>query len=160
MQEEEDQVYESESVVHDENYGDYIPSEDDIDSDDDVSDKEIPAEESLHADEPHKERQFLVSESCLLELLNKCNVCEQGACILLKAFVGTMIVVEVLCIQGHVYVWRSQVCSNTMPWGNLLLASAILFSGSNPAKALNLLKHLNVPVFNPKRTYSNLQYAY
>ena len=77
----------------------------------------------------------------------------------LNALVGTMIVVDVMCIQGHNYSWRSQVCNNTMSWGNLLLSSAILFSGSSPAKALNILKHLNVPVFSP-RTFSNLQYGY
>ena len=146
---------------NDKNDGDYIPSESDgeLDSDEELNDKEIHSEELLSAKEPNKERQFLVAESCLLSLLNKCKTCGHDACVTMKGSVGTMIIVDILCTQGHDYTWRSQVCNNSMPWGNLLLASAILFSGSSPAKVLTLFHHLNVPVFTP-RTYSNLQYSY
>ena len=137
---------------------DYIPS-DEYEVSEEEPDTETRVQEILHADVPYKERQFLVTESCLLELLNKCKQCGENACVTLKSFVGTMIVVEVLCTNGHDYVWRSQVLNNAMPWGNLLLSSAILFSGSSPAKVINLFSHLNVPVFTT-RTYSNLQYAY
>ena len=159
-----DEIEASESdteCADDKNDGDYIPSSssEDDDSDQEMNDQEINSDEILSAGEPHKDRQFLVAESCLLQLLNKCKICGQNACVSLKALVGTMITVEVLCAQGHDYIWRSQECSNTMPWGNLLLASAILFSGSSPAKAMNLFHHLNVPVFT-LRTYSNLQYSY
>ena len=137
---------------------DYIPS-DECEVSEEEPDTETSVQEILHADVPYKERQFLVTESCLLELLNKCKQCGENACVTLKSFVGTMIVVEVLCTNGHDYVWRSQILNNAMPWGNLLLSSAILFSGSSPAKVINLFSHLNVPVFTT-RTYSNLQYAY
>lgn len=103
--------YEEEDDSNDESY---VPS-DEVEIDDDEIDTEIEVSVTLHADEPYKERQFLVAESCLLELLNKCKTCGDRACVTLKAFVGTMVVVEVLCAQGHDYVWRSQVVSNSMP---------------------------------------------
>ena len=52
----------------------------------------------------------------LLESLNKHKVCGHSACVTLKSFIGTMVVVEMLCAQGHDYVWRSQVLSNSIPW--------------------------------------------
>ena len=125
---------------------DYIPSDECKVTEEELY-IETDIQEVLHADVPYKERQFLVAESCLLELLSKCKHCGDNACVTLKSFVGTMIVVEVLCAKVHDYVWRSQVLSNSMPWGNLLLSSAILFSGSSPAKVINLFSHLNVAVF-------------
>ena len=115
--------------------------------------------EILTAGEPDKERQFLVSESSLLQLLNKCKVCGQDACVTTKHFVGTMVIVDVQCSQGHDYTWRSQSMHNSMPWENLLLSAAILFSGGSPAKILTMFGHVKVPVFST-RTYSNIQYAY
>ena len=147
-------------VNDDKDDADYVPSEEEEgDSDGERCDEEVTINEMLHAGEPHKERRFLVSESCLLQLLNKCQNCGQSACVMLRAFVGTMIVVDVMCTNGHSYSWRSQECHNSMPWGNLLLAASILFSGSSPAKALNLMNHLKVPVFST-RSFSNLQYGY
>ena len=37
----------------------------------------------------------------LLESLNKRKVCGHSACVTLKSFIGTMVVVEMLCAQGH-----------------------------------------------------------
>lgn len=140
--------------------GDYIPDDESC-SDSDIDDELDTCETSeiLSASEPDKERQFLVSESSLLELLNKCKVCGQDTCATIKRFVGTMILVDVQCCQGHDYTWRSQSMHNAMSWGNLLLSAAILFSGGSPAKILTMFGHINVPVFST-RTYSNMQYAY
>ena len=140
--------------------GDYVP-DDDSGSDSDIDDEidSVETNEILTAGEPDKERQFLVSESSLLQLLNKCKVCGQDACVTIKRFVGIMIIVDVQCSQGHDYTWRSQSMHNSMPWGNLLLSAAILFSGGSPAKILTMFGHVKVPVFST-RTYSNIQYAY
>lgn len=137
---------------------DWVPDEEVL-SNKDCGDGGDDVNELLTAGEPNKKRQFLIAESCLLELLNKCKECGQCACVTLKCFVGTMIIVEVQCAQGHDYAWRSEACSNSMPWGNLLLSAAILYSGSSPAKVLTMFGHLNVPVFST-RNFSDLQYSY
>ena len=62
-------------VVEDETDGDFVPSEEEENSDDDLCDKEVNVEEILQAKEPHKERQFVVTESCLLDLLDKYQAC-------------------------------------------------------------------------------------
>ena len=103
---------------------DYTPS-DECEVAEEELDNETDIQEVLHADEPYKERQFLVTESCLLELLSKCKHCGDSACVTLKSFIDTMVMVEVLCAKGHDYVWRSQVLSHSMPWSNLLLSAAI-----------------------------------
>ena len=140
--------------------GDYIPDDESC-SDSDIDDELDTSEtnELLSAGEPYKERQFLVSESSLFELLSKCKICGQDTCVTLKRIVGTMILVDVQCSQGHDYTWRSQSMHNAMPWGNLLLSAAILFSGGSAAKILTMFGHMNIPVFST-RTFSNLQYAY
>lgn len=158
---EEEEDWQSEEEPDDPTDLEWEPDTEDIESisDEYFEDRENEINEVLTAKEPNKERQFLVGETCLLELLNKCKECGQNACVKLKSFVGTMIVVDVQCCLGHEYTWRSQLCSNAMPWGNLLLSAAILYSGGSPARILTMFNHLKVPVFTTK-TYSNLQYSY
>ena len=43
-----------------------------------------------------------------------------------------------------------------MPWGNLRLAAAILFSGGGAAPFITFCHHLSMPVFS-QRTFSKLQ---
>ena len=59
--------------------GDYIPSDECKVAEEEL-DIETDIQEVLHADEPYKERQFLVTESCLLELLSKCKHCGDCLC--------------------------------------------------------------------------------
>ena len=70
-----------------------------------------------------------------------------------------MIGTESVCTKGHVSQWESQKCHNRMPWSNLLLAGAVVFSGINFSKCLRFLKHLNVPAICPS-TFSRIQSAY
>ena len=46
-----------------------------------------------------------------------------------------------------------------MPWANLLVAGAIVFSGSNASKSLRLFRHLNVQMISTS-TFSRLQASY
>lgn len=46
-----------------------------------------------------------------------------------------------------------------MPWGNLVFAAAILFSGASPVKAINTLKFAGIQCFS-YRTYFSLQQLY
>ena len=73
-----------------------------------------------------------------------------------------MIAVEIVCIDGHKHTWHSQAMNTKMPWGNLLCACALLFSGSSPSKVVTLFSHLNTPMFSHSliRTFSNIQRFY
>ena len=57
----------------------------------------------------------------------------------------TCIAVRQLCSHcGHKRVWTNQLFIRDMPAGNILLSSAILFSGATPGKVLGLLNHMQV----------------
>lgn len=50
----------------------------------------------------------------------------------------------------HQFVWESQPKCGTIPAGNILLSSAILFTGLMPTKALRMLKALNCAAISRK----------
>lgn len=63
------------------------------------------------------------------------------------------------CTCGHVCEWESQQCLNGMPWSNIFVAGAIVFSGSNAAKCLRLFQHLKLQMMSTS-TFSRIQSAY
>lgn len=77
----------------------------------------------------------------------------------IKSTKGTMILTNSVCRNGHISIWRSQPSHNKLPTANLMTAAAILCSGSNPAKVLNMFRYLNVQMFTI-RTYNRLQNLY
>eukprot|EP00795_Rhopilema_esculentum_P009891 gene9891-18482_t len=107
----------------------------------------------------HQERKFIVFESSLQQLLIRCNICSAPTTIEKKTTRGTMLIVKSICLEGHSSEWRSQLEHNKMPWGNFLLAASILFSGSQPAKVLTPLRHMNICSIS-ERLYSLIQHAY
>lgn len=108
---------------------------------------------------PAEEKQFMVSESALAELLSVCRYCSGEAVALIKNTRGSMVVTNTVCLNGHVSIWKSQSCHNTLPWGNLMTATAILCSGSNSSKVLQMFQHLNMQTIS-SRTYNRLQTLY
>ncbi|VDI52698.1 Hypothetical predicted protein [Mytilus galloprovincialis] len=108
-----------------------------------------------------KERKFIVFETELQDLFRECAECRKTLTSeeIVKKVTGTFIQVNIICDCGYTKSWKSQPMSNTMPVGNLVLAGAILFSGSNPSKALNFMKHAGVQFFS-LRTYNYMQTAY
>ena len=104
---------------------DYLPESEES------NDEEIEPEEMLHASR-YQERKYIVFESCLLQLFTLCHVCLAPATIDKKSRRGTMLTIRSTCLEGHSRVWKSQPEHNNMPWGNFLVAAAILFSGSQP----------------------------
>jgi len=110
-------------------------------------------------DNPMDEKYYLVSESALCELLSLCRVCDSQCIPVIEYSKGTMICTSSVCGNGHVSKWQSQSCHNRLPWGNLLLSSAIMLSGNHTSKVLRLLDHMKVK--SPSaRTVSRLQSAY
>ncbi|CAN7945265.1 unnamed protein product, partial [Ixodes hexagonus] len=89
------------------------------------------------ADRVH-EAKFLVFESCLKELLDRCLSCGAQHCEVQLTFVGTMVRAKVKCPSSHITTWRSQPTFHRKPMGNISVCSAILFTGSSPTKVLQL----------------------
>ena len=107
----------------------------------------------------HKERKFIVFESCLKEAFSKCSSCSAEANVEVKDIVGTMVVIQCTCPFGHSRIWNSQPQHNSLPWGNLLIAAGILFSGDSPSKVLSLFHHVGIPSIS-LRTYHLMQRVY
>ncbi|MES9883074.1 MAG: hypothetical protein ABW185_19595 [Sedimenticola sp.] len=94
-------------------------------------------------------------------ILQVCQICGGRAEVRRRSVRGTMVVLEGVCRtdSSHVRRWQSQPCHRGMPVGNLLVAAAILFSGSSPVKAINMLKFINIRSFC-LRTFYTIQSAY
>uniref|UniRef100_A0A8W8MGE8 THAP-type domain-containing protein n=1 Tax=Magallana gigas TaxID=29159 RepID=A0A8W8MGE8_MAGGI len=108
---------------------------------------------------PEEERQFLVSEVQLAKLLQNCRVCGSACHTVVNGVRGTMISTSSVCPNGHSSTWESQRCHHGMPWANLLVAGAIVFSGANASKSLRLFRHLNLQMMSMS-TFSRLQASY
>lgn len=139
-------------IAEDQNDRDYLPESEES------NDEEIEHKEMLH-ESSYQERKYIVFESCLLQLFTICNVCLAPATIDKTSRNGTMLIVKSTCLQGHSRVWKSQPEHNKMPWGNFLVAAALLFSGSQPSKVLTFFKHLNLASIST-RLYSLIQKTY
>ncbi|XP_062599881.1 uncharacterized protein LOC134261454 [Saccostrea cucullata] len=63
------------------------------------------------------------------------------------------------CPNGHSFQWESQQCHYGMPWSSILVASAIVFSGSNVSKSLCLFRHLKLTMMSTS-TFNWIQSAY
>lgn len=95
---------------------------------------------------PSEEKYYIVSESSLQRLLSVCHIC-CGQCIpIVEYSKGSMISTLSTCENGHINKWQSQSSHKKLPWFNLHLASAILFSGNIMSKALMLFDQLKVLV--------------
>ena len=108
---------------------------------------------------PGSENYYIVSESSLCKLLSVCRFCNSTFIPIIDYSKGTLISTSSVCSNGHVFSWQSQSCHNKLPWGNLILSSAIMFSGNNTAKILRFLNHMKVQVPSV-RTVTRLQSAY
>ncbi|KAK3100232.1 hypothetical protein FSP39_016728 [Pinctada imbricata] len=107
---------------------------------------------------PAKERKFIVFESQLDLLFQRhCSYCGDLLQVVEKNVQGSGLFVTCQCTCGSKFQWESQPSSGTMPLGNLLLA--LLFSGSSPSHALNMLKHMSVASISD-RTFFLMQKMY
>ena len=91
------------------------------------------------------QQMYLVFESALLLLFTTCIYCGHAiasTCIK-KTIIGTFVRITQLCEScGRRRTWESQSFIGTVPARNILLSSAILYSGSLPSKALRMFQVL------------------
>ncbi|CAN7976595.1 unnamed protein product [Ixodes persulcatus] len=123
------------------------------------SDKEILASSEQPNPNRIHEAKFLVFESNLRELLDRCLVCGSTHCEVELSFVGTMVLAQLTCPEFHVRVWRSQPVLCRKPMGNISVCSAILFTGSSPTKVLRLFSLMGIQCVK-KSQYFKFQSCY
>lgn len=100
---------------------------------------------SLLDSKPQNVRQqtYIVFESALLLLFTACNFCGHIGTDIKKVVIGTFLRIRQVCSScGRQRIWESQPYVGTTPAGNILLSSAILFTGSLPSKALRIFEVL------------------
>ena len=115
-------------------------------------------EEKEQEEAVRKENKFIVCESCLLKLLQRCCSCDQEV-ELNTSVKGTLLMVNGTCPDGHVLNLQSQPLIRDMGAGNLLVAAAILFCGLTFTGISNLAKLLNLEMFS-ESTFYRLQKEY
>lgn len=146
-----------------------------IDSDSEMDDSDIEWSLSNEAGDEEEElklknisslssdTKFIVYKSSLEQLLpTNCLYCgnQQQEDDFEWRVLGTVVHIQSTCDKCSCqWEWASQPFSGMMPWDNLIIAAAILFSGGSPVKALNTLKFTGIQCFS-YRTYSSLQQLY
>ena len=117
------------------------PVSDPLDGEDpEIDDGDDEQEEGLRLNSdvsPEAERRFLVSKTQLAQLLQNCYVCGSLCDSVVRGVRGTIISTSSECSNGYSRNWESQRCHNEMPWANLLVAGAVVFSGSNASTRLD-----------------------
>ena len=94
-------------------------------------------------------------ESSLFELFQQCATCLAPSVPQILKTIGTMVIIETKCCNGHSRIWQSQPCDGTLPWGNMLCVAGTLFTGSNPARVTSFFVS-----YMSMRTYIYIQKLY
>lgn len=101
-------------------------------------------EESEHV-VPRNRSLYVVFESALLSLFTYCLFCGSSSTKISKKVIGSFLrIVQTCCHCGKKRHWESQPYVGTIPAGNILMSSAILFSGSVPHKSLRIFKYIGI----------------
>ena len=127
------------SFEEDENDVDYVYSESGESSDED-------------GQTPVNERKFIVFESMLDQLFISCKECG-SLCEIQKTHTGSMVTIRTVCCNNHTFEWRSQPEFNKRPAGNILIPSAVVFTGSTYETTKQLFHALNMNFVNKDQFY-------
>ena len=133
---------------------DYSPTEE-SDSESSSSDNERPGPNSQENIEKNwqKESKFIVFFSALLRLLSWCSCpsCGHKDLSHSRREIGTLLIITLLCHScGKTTTWHSQPYLGTIPAGNILLSSAILFAGASITKVLRILSFMSVAAISSR----------
>ena len=105
-----------------------------------------PCYRSSQLDEPNTripQQTYIVFESALLTLFAMCIYCGYGCTKVIKVVIGTFLRISQICNRcERSRIWESQPFIGATPAGNLLMSSAILYTGSLPSKALKIFEVL------------------
>ena len=103
--------------------------------------------------------KFIAFNSCIQSLLHYCPSCGAPTDSLTQFCTGTLLTVNISCLNGHDVKWTSQPLIAGMPAGNLNVAAAILFSGQTYQRLSHFADILKI-VFISESTYYRIQYQY
>ncbi|XP_071480983.1 uncharacterized protein [Diadema antillarum] len=106
---------------------------------------------------PHQEAKYIIFESHLMRLFERCSSCSSGNVIVNKKVTGTHLRVTTECVACEkTAVWDSQPHYGSTPAGNVLLSAATLFAGGSAVKTLRILSFMKVAVIT-ERTFFRQQ---
>ncbi|XP_063061927.1 uncharacterized protein LOC134454691 [Engraulis encrasicolus] len=95
----------------------------------------------------HRENKFIVYESCIMELFQKCPLCTRP-CDVRSQRLGTFLSVNQQCSHcSHTRRWNSQPILGSTPAGNLQLSAAMYLSGASFILIEKVFKALKLPLF-------------
>ena len=103
-------------------------------------------------------KKYLVFSNCLDHLLKRCPKCGVVVTGHKKKTTGSMLSVEMTCLDGHITHWDSQPIIKRKPVGNLLLAASILFTGNTFASVSRLASCLNLQFISESVFYDTQQW--
>ena len=106
---------------------------------------------------PDTDKKYLVFSNCLDQLLKRCPKCGVIVTGQKKKTIGSMLSVEMICLDGHITHWDSQPIMKRKPVGNLLLAASILFTGNTFAGVSRLASCLNLQFISESVFYDTQQ---
>ncbi|XP_039662043.1 uncharacterized protein LOC120562391 isoform X1 [Perca fluviatilis] len=96
---------------------------------------------------PQASRKYLVYESCLMELFERCARC-QRACAVTTTRLGTLVSVEQLCSHCESSRrWRSQPLVDQTPAGDVQLSAAVYLSGASFSTLHKVFKAMRLQMF-------------
>ncbi|XP_076156980.1 uncharacterized protein LOC143140023 isoform X2 [Alosa pseudoharengus] len=107
------------------------------------------------------ERKWIVNESKLMELFQRCPSCGASMCDLnqTKKTTGSQLSIKWECNNGHTGEWQSCPDTRGMPENNLLTAAVTLFTGATYTHIADWAGLLNLQL-PQKTTYYNIQSSY
>ena len=113
-------------------------------------------EEDVTVNDGIKDRKFIVFESQLTALFHRCQAVKLETSVL-----GTLLVVNGTCPDGHVLHWQTQPMVRGTAADNLLLSAAILLCGLAFTGIANLADLLNLAMLSERRFYGlQREYVY
>ena len=124
-----------------------------------LSDDQFSEQEHLEEQLPSNNPAFIVYWSSLVVLLQYCLSCPAKALVNSVFIQGSALVVELICEDGHISLWRSQPRTSNFYEGNIVLAASILFSANTFSKIKKYFELACIP-FISHTSYYNLQKDY
>ena len=124
-----------------------------------LSDDQFSEQEHLEEQLPSNNSAFIVYWSSLILLLQYCLSCPAKALVNSVFIQGSALVVELICEDGHISLWRLQRQTSNFYERTIVLAAIILFSANTFSKIKKYFELACIP-FISHTSYFNLQKDY
>lgn len=104
---------------------------------------------------PHLDNKYIVFETQLMELFQRCRSCGSGNVGIQKWTKGTLVTINTECwsCSAKKSTWASQPWYGSTPAGNILLSGATLFAGGSCAKLLKIMDNMKIACFSEPTFY-------